>query len=103
MNIFKKAKENKIRTGDYFCHTYKVLWQSKKVNWNHIGISYGIRRSNKWQIFPIMNTSNNCVRSIQFGVWKFYFEARYARAGYGDYLYKYPFANKLIKFYLLFF
>lgn len=71
--------KNKARLGDFWCHNYFTIWQTndKKERWRHVFISFGIRRSYKWQIFPIWNTSHNCQKALLFGFWKLYFEIGY--------------------------
>lgn len=68
---------NKKRTGDFYSHIYLTLWRSKIISWKHAGISYGIRRSNRFQYFWPWNTSNNNQKSICFGIWKLYIELFY--------------------------
>lgn len=69
--------KNKKRVGDFYCHNYYTVWQSRKVAWEHVFFSFGIRRSDKIQYWPIWNMSNNCERAYLFGFWKFYFEIGY--------------------------
>ena len=82
MSIFQEAKQSKIDGFGYRSRRFKIVWQSKKCSWQHIMIEWGIRWSDVWQIFPIWNSSDNCHRSLTFGIWKIYFEVSYARAGY---------------------
>lgn len=103
MGIFQEAKQRKIDGMGYRARRYKIVWQSKKVSWQHIMFSWGIRWSDNWQLFPIWNTSNNSIRALTFGFWKLYFEISYARAKNCNYLFKMPFFHQLRKFYLLFF
>lgn len=53
------------------------LWKNKKCSWNWIMISYGIRNSSVFQLFPIWNMSNNCERSLLFGFGYWYFQFIY--------------------------
>lgn len=70
---------NKAKLGDFWCHNYYVLWQTTNIKkgWRHVFISFGIRRSDMWQLFPIWLTGNNCQKSVLFGFWKLYFEVGY--------------------------
>ena len=71
--------KNKARLGDFWCHNYFTVWQTsnKEKSWRHVFISFGIRRSDMWQLFPIWLTGNNCQKSVMFGFWKMYFEIGY--------------------------
>jgi len=53
MNIFKEAKQNQLRGKGYRARRFKTIWQSKEVSWNRFSFEYGIRWSDKWQIFPV--------------------------------------------------
>lgn len=70
---------NKAKLGDFFCHNYFVIWKtsSKERTWRHVFVDFGIRRSDVWQLLPIWRTSNNCQKSLMFGIWKLYFEIGY--------------------------
>lgn len=72
--------KNKKRTGDFYTHIYLTLWQGSNPDktWEHAGVSFGIRRSDKLQWFLPWNTSHNCRKAIMFGIWKFYIEFFYA-------------------------
>lgn len=72
--------KNKAKTGDFWCHNYYTIWQTsnKEQSWRHVFISFGIRRSDKLQFWPIWNTSHNRQRALLFGLWKFYFEIGYS-------------------------
>jgi len=85
----------------------KVIWQSKSCDWNWASISYGIRRSEKYQYFPIWNMSDNSSRSILFGIGLWYIEFTYHKKGrsfqnkwFAKYL---PFRNRLFRVYNLLF
>jgi hypothetical protein len=71
--------KNKARLGDFWCHNYYTFWRtsSKERTWRHAYIDFGIRRSDKWQLFPIWFTSHNCKKSVLLGFWKLYFEVGY--------------------------
>lgn len=71
--------KNKARLGDFWCHNYFTVWQTsnKEKSWRHVFISFGIRRSDMWQLFPIWLIGNNCQKSVMFGFWKLYFEIGY--------------------------
>lgn len=73
--------KNKTKVGDFYCHNNFTIWESNKTNEpsKHVFVSFGIRRSDKWQIFPIWDMSNNCQKSYLFGFWKLYFEIGYYR------------------------
>jgi len=101
MNIFKQAAENKKNGLGYCSRNYKILWENTKVTWNYSAIEWGIRYTNKWQIFPIWNTSNNCQRSLMFGFWKLYFQIKYCRSTYFNQNRKLFLRKKLWKFYQL--
>ena len=71
--------KNKARLGDFWCHNYFTVWQTsnKEKSWRHVFISFGIRRSDMWQLIPIWLTGNNCQKSVMFGFWKLFFEIGY--------------------------
>lgn len=71
--------KNKARLGDFWCHNYYVIWKtsSEERSWRHVYISFGIRRSDIWQIFPIWFVGHNNMKSVMFGFWKFYFQIGY--------------------------
>ena len=81
MNIIKRIKTNAFwRMIDNFGYNYsvrKIVWQSKKCSWNWISISYGLRRSDIPQYFPIWNMSDNSSRSLLFGFRFWYFQFTY--------------------------
>lgn len=79
MNIFKKSKQRQQKRLGYNCNVSTVIWENKNVSWNWISYGYGIRNSNKLQIFPIWNMSHNNQRSLLFGIWKIYFKITYHR------------------------
>lgn len=79
MGIFQEARQRKKEGKGYRASRMKFLWKNKECSWNWLVISWGIRWSNQWQIFPICNTSHNGQRSLMFGVWKLYFEIAYGR------------------------
>jgi hypothetical protein len=103
MSIFQEAKQRKIEGFGYCVNRFKLIWKSKKPPWQHLAIIYGIRRSEKWQLIPIWNVSDNCHRAIMFGFWKLYFTISYARAYSFNQDRKLPFRRTLWKFYQLFF
>lgn len=75
INPFK----NKARLGDFWCNNYYVIWKTanKENSWRHWFVSFGIRRSDMWQLLPIWLTGNNCQKSLMFGMWKLYLEIGY--------------------------
>jgi hypothetical protein len=81
MNIFQEAKQREIDGFGYNARRFKILWQSKKCSWNFLAVDYGIRWSDKWQIFPVWNISDNSKRSLMFGFGKLHCYISYARAG----------------------
>jgi len=101
MNIFQEAKQRKIEGFGYCVNRCKVIWQSKKFSWQYLVIIYGIRWSEKWQIFPIWNVSDNTHRAIMFGFWKLYLTVSYVRADSFNQDRKLPFRRLLWKFYQL--
>jgi len=101
MGIFQEAKQREIDGMGYRARRFAIIWQGKKESWQHIMLDWGIRWSDKWQIFPIWNTSDNCHRSLTFGIWKLYFTISYARAGWFNQNRKLLFRKKLCKFYQL--
>ena len=101
--IFKEAKENKECGRGYHAMRTKMLGGSKEWCGAYLSLRYGIRWSDKWQIFPIWNMSNNCNRSLLFGIWKLYVEIVYHRKNSFNQKRSLPFQNKLFRFYRLFF
>jgi len=79
MGIFEEAKQREIEGMGYRARRFKLLWENKNCGHNWLAIEWGIRWSDYWQLFPIWNSSNNCSRSITFGIWKLYFEIDYHR------------------------
>lgn len=71
LNIFQEAKQRKADGMGYHARRYKVF--------GRMVISYGIRWSDKWQLFPIWNMSNNCDNALMFGFWKLYLEFSYTK------------------------
>lgn len=69
--------ERKRITGDFFSHNMVVLWRSKKNSYTWFAIGYGIRRSDRIQLFPVWNMSNNSQKSLLFGFWKLYVQIIY--------------------------
>lgn len=102
MNIFKEAAESKKKGMGYRSRRVKILWTNKKIAWNWIAIEYGIRWSDHWQLFPIINSSHNGQRSFIFGIWFLYFEVIYHRASSFNQDRKLFFRKQLWKFYQLF-
>jgi len=109
--MFKGIKTKAFwRMIDDFGYNYsinKLIWRSKKLPWNYLCISYGIRNSEIPQYFPIWNMSNNSSRSLLFGFRFWYFQIEYHKRGksvqnkwFGKYL---PFRKRLWKFYNLIF
>ena len=81
LTILQEAKKKQKDGFGFRAFRSVFLWKSNKCAWQHFVIRYGIRWSDKLQIFPIWNVSNNCNRALMIGVWKFYFEISYARKG----------------------
>ena len=107
MNIVKKIKTKAfwrwIENKGYNARFCKVLWKSKNVAWNWLAISWGIRRSDRFQVFPVWNMSNNSSRSLLFGFGFWYFEIQYHRKKSFNQRRKLPFKSRFRKFYQLFF
>ena len=101
MGIFQEAKERKKDGMGYRAERFKIIWQSKKVSWQHIAICWGIRWSDRWQLFPIWNVSNNSKRALLFGLWKLHFTVEYARKESFNQDRKLLFRRTLWKFYQL--
>jgi hypothetical protein len=101
MDIFKKAKDNKIKGFGYCSRKFKIVWENKNISWNWFAIEWGIRFSKKWQIFPIKNVSNNSMRSLMFGFWKLYFQIVWHRKNSFNQKRNLLFKEKLWKFYQL--
>ncbi len=101
MGIFQEARQRKIDGMGYRARRFKIVWESKNISWQHLMIDWGIRWSDKWQILPIRNVSDNCHRAIMFGFWKLHLTISYARANNSHYLFKMPFFRQLRKTYLL--
>lgn len=101
MSIFQEAEQRKIDGGGYRARRFKMLWQSKKCSWQHLAIEWGIRWSDKWQIFPVGNVSDNNHRALIFGFWKLYFSISYARNKTFNQDRKLFLRKKLWKFYQL--
>jgi len=102
MSIFQEAKQRKVEGTGYRARRFRIIWQNKLCNWNWLAFEYGIRWSDKWQIFPIWNTSNNSSRSLTFGLWKLYFEVIYNREMSFNQHRKLFLRKQLWKFYQLF-
>jgi hypothetical protein len=79
MGVFQEAKQRNIDGMGYRARRFKIIWKSKICDWNWIALEWGIRWSDKWQLWPVWNTSNNCQRSVSFGIWKIHFEIVYHR------------------------
>lgn len=101
MNIFKEAKQRKLMQMGYRARRFKILWKSKTVSWNYISIEWGIRWSDLWQLFPVWNMSDNCKKSLMFGIWKLYFEISYYRKRSFNQDRMLPMSRKLRRFYRL--
>lgn len=101
MNIFKEAKQNKLLGKSYYARRMFVVWKNKNVPWNWLAFEYGIRRSNKLQIFPIWNASTNGARSLIFGFWKFYIQVIWHRKNGFNQNRKLFLQRRLRKFYQL--
>jgi hypothetical protein len=65
--------ERKRKTGDFFSHNTLQILQGEKP-WHHFSIRFGIRRSDKIQLWPYWNSSNNSERSCYIGIWKFFIQ-----------------------------
>ncbi len=79
----------------------RIIWDSKTCAWNWIIIKWGIRNSDKLQRFPIRNMSNNCKRSLIFGLGLWYFQLTYHRKKSFNQNRKLLFRKKLWKVYQL--
>jgi hypothetical protein len=101
LGIFQEAKQRKLDGMGYRANRVKVIWQSKSCDWQHLNLQWGIRWSDKWQLFPIRNVSSNCNRALMFGFWKLHFTVSYARAGYFNQYRKLFLRKRLWKFYQL--
>jgi hypothetical protein len=101
--IFKEARINKENGKGYKAYRHFILWENSNTSWNHISFRYGIRWSDKWQLFPIWNMSDNNNRSLLFGLWKVYCEFSYHRKGTFNQNINFPFKYKLSRFYRLMF
>jgi len=101
MGIFQEAEKRKTDGMGYRSRRCKIIWQSKECNWQHLMLDWGIRWSDKWQIFPIKNVSDNCHRSIMFGFWKLHLTISYARSKSFNQDRKLFLRQKLWKFYQL--
>ena len=101
MNIFKEANQSQKKGDGYKARRFKIIWKSKSCSWNYIVIDWGIRWSDNWQLFPIWNVSNNCSRSLLFGIWKVYFQISYKRKDSFNQRRKFLFRKKLWRFYQL--
>lgn len=102
MNIFKEAKQKKIKGFCYSANRFKIIWRNKKVSWNWLAFEYGIRRSDKYQLVPIWNASHNNQRSLMFGFWKLYFQIIWHRKESFNHKRKLLLRKPLWKFYQLF-
>jgi hypothetical protein len=80
LSIFSEAKYNESRGFGYQSRRVIVIWENKSISWNWLSIEYGIRWTNKLQIFPIWNGSDNNKRSLIIGIWKLYFQIIYNRS-----------------------
>lgn len=99
-NIFQEAKQRKQEGMGYRANRMKWIWHNKKCGWNNLHIEYGIRWSDRWQIFPIWNVSNNSQRALMFGIWKLHFTIVYCREKSFDQRSRFL-MSKLRKFYQL--
>jgi hypothetical protein len=81
MGIFQEAKQRGIDGMGYRATRQRIIRLSKECSWNIIRLSWGIRWSDEFQVFPIWNMSHNCDRSLLFGFWKLYFQVSYSRKG----------------------
>ncbi len=99
--IFQEAKQRNIDGMGFRSRRFKILWSNKNCGHNWLAIEWGIRWSDKWQLFPIWNASDNCSRSIMFGIWKLYFQIDYHRKSSFNQNRKLPFRKNLCKFYQL--
>lgn len=101
MSIFKEAKERELNGYGYNSIKFKMIWKNKNIDWNWLGLAYGIRNSKKWQLFPIWNTSNNCQRSLKLGFWKLYIELIWHRKQIFNQDRRFFLRERLWKFYQL--
>lgn len=101
LGVFQEAKQRSIDGMGYRARRFKIIWQSKTTSWQHIAFEWGIRWSEKWQIFPIWITSNNSSKALTFGFWKLFFEIVYYRNKSFNQNRKFLFRRKLWKFYQL--
>lgn len=100
-NIFKEAEQKELNGMGYRARRFKIIWQNKKVSWNWLAFEYGIRWSDKWQVFPIWNLSHNNQRSILFGFWKLYFQVIWHRKKSFNQIRRLLFRKPLWNFYKL--
>lgn len=101
MSIFQEAKQRKIDGMGYRARRFKLIWKSKKCDWQYFMFEWGIRWSEQWQLFPIRNISDNNHSAIMFGFWKLYFTLSYARYKTFNQYRKLIFRKKLWKLYQL--
>ena len=101
MNIFKEAKQNKLKKLGYKATRFVIVWKNENVSWNWSAFKYGIRWSDKLQFFPIKNVSNNSQRSLMFGFLKLYFQVILHRRTSFNQSRKLILRKKLWKFYQL--
>jgi len=101
MNIFQEARQREVDGMGYCARRFKILWENKNCGHNWLAIEWGIRWSDNLQLFPIWNSSNNCSRSITFGIWKLYFEINYHRKNSFNQSRKFYKRKNLWKFYQL--
>lgn len=101
LTLFKEAALRKLCGYGYHAERYKILWKSTQFSWNWFGIRYGLRYSDKLQIFPIWNVSHNNQRALMLGCWKFYIAIIYCRKYSFNQKRKLFLRNKLWKFYQL--
>jgi hypothetical protein len=98
--IFQEAKLKEQDGFGYRARRFFVFSLSE-VPWHHLTIEYGIRWSDKLQLFPVWNSSHNGQRALLFGLWKLYFEISYYRKQSFNQKRKYFMRNKLRRFYQL--
>ena len=101
MNIFQEARQRKRDNMGYRARRFKIVWSNKDIPWNFFATEWGIRWSDKWQLFPIWNMSDNCQRSLLFGFWKLYLQIIYTRTEAFNQNRKFFMRKRLWKFYQL--
>lgn len=101
MSVLQEARQREIDGMGYRARRFKTLWKSKTCDWNWFAIEWGIRWSDKKQIFPIWNSSHNGQRAVKFGLGLWYFEFAYYRKSQFNQNRKLFMRQRLWKFYQL--